>query len=63
MNKILKMNLPLDSKNNQETDYFLARPDKMDIFASAKVTKELHDTYSDFFQYWVLQRHIFIMGW
>ena len=28
--------------------------------ASTKITKELHNTYSDIFRHWMLQRHIFI---
>ena len=44
-------NLPLDSKNTQETDYFHAGPEReMDVATSAKITKELHDTYSDYFR-------------
>ena len=44
------VNLPLDSKINQEMDYLLAGQE-IEIYtvASAKITKELHDTYSDVF--------------
>ena len=62
-NKNSKLNLPLDSKNNQETDYFLAGLEKeIDTVASPKITKELHDTSSDFFQALGASKEHFITG-
>ena len=50
-NKNSKINLSLNSKNNYESDYFLVVPEKeMDMAASAKITQELYNTYSDIFQ-------------
>ena len=38
----------LIAKNMQETNYFQAGPEKeMDVATSAKITKELHDAYSN----------------
>ena len=44
-------------------DYFIIVLGKeADMMAGTKITKELHDKYSDIFRHWVLQRHIFFTG-
>ena len=48
-NRNLKINLPLDSKNNQEMDYIVAGLEKeTGMVASTKIIKELQKKYSNF---------------
>ena len=43
-------NSPIDSKTNQELDYFITWLEKADTTTSANITKELHDKYSNILQ-------------
>ena len=52
-NENSKMNPTLNGKKTQETDYFLAGPEnEINIVASAKIKKEMHDIYV--MRWWVI---------
>ena len=62
-NKNSKINPPLDSKNNQEMDYFLAGQEKRNGHGS-KFKKQQKTAWhiQCFFRHLVLLRHIFMTG-